>query len=118
MHFDDEMQMFGHDDIVLNLYHRIEGRDGVEQLVLHHLPDGRQRRMRRIGAAVGGGEGSHDGTEGLPEALCHMQGDVVDAGEPVVMSRCAAGHAVLCGIALFHLVCHCGKTAAHELLFE
>ena len=82
--------------------------------MLHHLPYGRQRRMRRIGAAVGGGEGTHDGAQHLPEAVCHMQCDVVDAGAGVVMSRCAAGHAVLYGFLLDHsLLSLRGNRRAH-----
>lgn len=40
--------------------------------------------------------------EGLTQCLCHMQGDVVEARGAVVMSRCAAGNAVLGGFSLFH----------------
>ena len=83
--------------------------DGGEQLVLHHLPHGRQGHMRRIRAAVGGREVAHHSTEGLTKAVCHMQGDVVDARACVVMSRCAACHAVDGRVPLFHFLFPAGE---------
>ncbi|UKK47957.1 hypothetical protein L6475_12190 [Prevotella sp. E9-3] len=46
------MQVVGHDDIVLNEDHGIVGMDAVQQLMLHHLPYGRQGRAGSIGTAV------------------------------------------------------------------
>ena len=114
MDLEDEMEVLGHDDVVLDFNHRVVGSDGGEQFVLHHLADGGEGGMGSRGSAIGGGEVPHDATEGLPKAVCHMQGDVVEAGGAVVMSRCAAGHAVLGGVSLFHFISPCGKTAGHQ----
>ena len=54
LHDGEEMEVLGHDDIVLDGDHGIMRMDGMEQLVLHHLPDGRQRRTGCVGTAVGG----------------------------------------------------------------
>lgn len=94
--------MIGHDDMLLDRHHGIVGVDGGEQLVFYHLPYPRQRGAWCIGAAVGGIERAHHSTEGLAQGLCHMHGDVVEAGPRVVMSRRAAGHAVLYGVSHFH----------------
>ena len=102
LHHHEEMYMLGHDDIVLNGDHGIAGVDGGEELVLHHLADGGECRVWGVGRAIGGGDGAHHCTEWMAEAVCHMHGDVVDAGARVVMSRCAAGHAVLCGLFDIH----------------
>jgi hypothetical protein len=114
----EEMQVVRHDDVVLYEYHWIMLMDGGEQLVLHHLPYPRQRRMRSIGTAIGGLQRPHHGTERLPKVLCHMHGDVVEPGPRVVMGHCAAGHLVLYGVPFFHLFIPSDRAAGHCFLFD
>ena len=108
------MDVLGHDNVILDGDHGVVRGDGVEQLVLHHLPEGGEGDAGCIGAAIGRAEVAHHGTEGVAEVICHMQGDVVDARSGVVMSRCAAGHAVLGGIPFFHFFFLAGKTGEHS----
>ena len=49
--------------------------------------------MRRYG---------HHFAEELPQAVCHMDSDVVDAGTCIVMAIFTSGHAVLGGLLFFH----------------
>lgn len=72
---------------------------------------------RDASAAVGGIERAHHSTEGLAQGLCHMHGDVVEAGPRVVMSRRAAGHAVLYGVSLFHFLFPAAKPLGTVLFY-
>ena len=90
------MQMLWHDDVCVDRYHPVVGGDSRQQLVLNGLADGCQGD----GGAVG--IGTYDGAEGLPQAVCHTYGDVVDTGARVVVSDCPAAHAVLCRSSVFH----------------
>ena len=112
LHDGQKMKMVGHDDVVLDGNHRIVGMDGGEQLVLHHAAYGGELDAGCVGAAVRGGGAARHGAQGLAEAVCHMHGDVVDAGAGVVVGCCAAGHAVYGRGALFHCFA-CGGTARH-----
>ena len=92
----DEMQVLGHDDVGIDRYHRIMGGDGCRQLVRHHGAD----RSQSDGGAVG--ISTYNRTKGMAHAVCHMQGDVVDAWARVVVREFTAAHVVLSRFPVFH----------------
>ena len=49
----DKMEMVRHDDIVLDLYHRIVGMDAAKQLLFHHLANLRKEDFRSEWVAIG-----------------------------------------------------------------
>lgn len=102
LHYQQEMQVLRHDDVVLNVHHRITGGDAVKQFFLYHRANGGKGNgsIATLGITRQALYG-HDGAEGLSQLFCHMQGDVVDAGAGVVVSGCSALHAVVC-LLLFH----------------
>ena len=69
-----EMQVIGHDDVFVYRYHLVMGGDGCEQFVLHLC----SCLCQTDGGAIG--IRTYHLAEGLPHTLCHMYGDVVDAG--------------------------------------
>ena len=100
LHHHQEMEMVGHDDIVLHLDHGIMSSDGGEQLVLYHLPYRREDDAWRIGMAIGSLGIARHPAQRAAHPLCHMHGDVVGAGAAVVVVLAAPGHGVLEGIAI------------------
>ena len=74
-----EVQVFGHDGIGVNMYHGVIGREGVQQLMLYHLSDGGEDNVRCVGATVRGVEIPYHGTKDLAEAFLHIKRDVGEA---------------------------------------
>ena len=95
LHLKQEVQVLGHDDIGVDGDHGIAGTDAMEQLVLHHLSEGRERSAGCIGAAIGCIRVAHHGAQRLPKGIYHMQGDVVDAWARVVVIYGAVLHAMI-----------------------
>ena len=79
-HDENEMQMFGHDDIRIDRHHLIMSGDGGEQLVLYGGADSGECYGCTVGMVAG------ERTQGTPQAFCHLYRDVVDAWARVVVS--------------------------------
>ena len=89
MGLDDEMDVLGHDDVLLHLHHGIVVADAMQQFFFHHLAYGRELDVGSIGGSVGRVEISCHLTKGLHQAFCHFQRDVVDARKRVIVLRAA-----------------------------
>lgn len=96
LHHQKEMQMVGHDDIVTHLDHWVMLMDAFQQFFLNHSAYGCKHNTGCIGSTFGGNRIADDNAQRLSEFINHMQGDVVDARQRVVMSYGAARQAMMC----------------------
>jgi hypothetical protein len=88
------MQMFGHDDIVLHLYHLIVLADASRQFLLHHLPHLRELNSWCIGAAIGLMSGPHDSAQGLSQVMVRADGHMVNSRQAVIFAHISPSHVV------------------------
>lgn len=96
MGYQQKMQMFRHNHIILNLQHRIILVNTLAQLLLYHPPNGRQLYMRSIGSSVGAFKPPDYLSEGLLLRMCHTDGDMIIPASAVVVCITAPLHGV-CG---------------------
>ena len=98
-----DVHVFGHDDKCIDTNHAIVLADAGKQFFLHHIPYWGQGHMRSVRAAVRLFERALNLSQGLTHSFCHMQGDVVDAGQRVIVGSHAALHAVADRVLPVHL---------------
>ena len=107
----NEMQMVGHDDVVLHFQHGIVLGDAGRQLLLYHLSYSVKHYMRSLWVAVGLCGISFDAPKWLPSPFLDSDGNMVGAPPVVVLFVVTPSKMVLTALGwLFRcmfLVRHC-----------
>ena len=96
--------MLWHDDERVDANHAIVCSNAGKEFLAYHLPDRRQGNVRTGGCAIGLFQRAFHLSQWLTHPFCHMQGDVVDAWQRVVVSLHTALHAVVVRTFLLHVI--------------